>query len=101
MHRVGGRTFLLTLGCGIVASLLLWFGKLDGGSYTTLILGTVGAYIGANAYQRGVEVRADAQVQISTGVAGTSEGENDEIDRRPFDGRRARAPASAGGDDER
>lgn len=48
----GGRRFLLTVGCGIVTSYLLWAGKLDSGSYTAIILGTVGAYIGANTFQK-------------------------------------------------
>lgn len=34
--------------CGAVTSVLLWFGKLDSGTYTTVILGTVGAFIVGN-----------------------------------------------------
>lgn len=47
----GGRKFLVTVGCGGVCSILLWFGKLDNGSYTAIILGTVGAFIAGAAYQ--------------------------------------------------
>ena len=46
--KLGGRKFLLCLGCGIVTTVLLWFDKLDGGAYTTIILGTVGAFIVGN-----------------------------------------------------
>jgi len=46
--KFGGRKFLLCLGCGIVTTVLLWFGKLDGAAYTTIILGTVGAFIVGN-----------------------------------------------------
>jgi len=55
MSKLGGRKFLLCLGCGVVTSVLLWFGKLDGGAYTTIILGTVGAFIVGNvaAQKRG------------------------------------------------
>lgn len=46
--KMGGRKFLLCVGCGAVTSLLLWFGKLESGSYTAIILGTVGAFIAGN-----------------------------------------------------
>jgi hypothetical protein len=42
---LGGRKFILTVGCGIVTSILLWFGKLTSADYTMLIGFTVGAYI--------------------------------------------------------
>jgi hypothetical protein len=50
----GGRTFVLTVGCGLVTSVLQWFGKLDpsGSQFSVVIVSTVGAYIAANAVQR-------------------------------------------------
>jgi xanthosine utilization system XapX-like protein len=50
----GGRRFLITLGCGFVTSLLQYLGKLDpaGSTYAIVIVGTVGAYIGGNTYQK-------------------------------------------------
>lgn len=50
LQRVGGRRFLLVLGCGIVTSLLQYFGKLDpaGSTYALVIGSTVGAYIAGN-----------------------------------------------------
>lgn len=48
MRAVGGRTFVLTLGCGLVTSLLTWFDKIDGTVYATVIIATVGAYITGN-----------------------------------------------------
>lgn len=56
----GGRTFLLTLGAGIVSSLLCWFGKLSGGEYVAVISLTVGAYIGANAVEKVKQIQADS-----------------------------------------
>jgi uncharacterized membrane protein YeaQ/YmgE (transglycosylase-associated protein family) len=50
-----GRKFWLTLGCGAVTSLLTYLGKIDGGTYSVVILGTVGAYIGGNVYQKAKE----------------------------------------------
>jgi hypothetical protein len=45
LTSLGGRKFILCVGCGIVSSLLLWFGKLDAANYTMLIGFTIGAYI--------------------------------------------------------
>jgi len=39
------RRFVLTLGCGVITSLLCWFGKIDGAIYATVIQWTVAAYI--------------------------------------------------------
>jgi hypothetical protein len=42
---LGGQRFVLTLGCGVVTSLLCWFGKIGEGTYATVIIATVGVYI--------------------------------------------------------
>jgi len=52
LEVVGGRRFLLTLGCGIATTILSWYGKIDGGVYATVIIATVGAYIAGNTYQK-------------------------------------------------
>ena len=52
IQTFGGRRFLLTVGCSLINTLLLWHDKLDTGSYTAIILGTVGAYITANTVQK-------------------------------------------------
>jgi uncharacterized membrane protein YeaQ/YmgE (transglycosylase-associated protein family) len=71
--KLGGRTFLLTLGCGAITSTLLWFGKLQGGEYVTVILGTVGAFIAANAVQGVKKTQADSQVAVAAAAAGVPE----------------------------
>lgn len=50
-YTVGGRKFILTLGCGLVNAVLLWFGKLDAAAYATITLATVSVFIGGNVYQ--------------------------------------------------
>lgn len=55
---LGGRRFLLTLGCGAVTAILCWFGKIDGGVYATVIIATVGAYIAGNTMQKSKEIEA-------------------------------------------
>lgn len=49
---LGGRRFLLTLGCGIATTLLCWHGKIGDGVYATVIISTVGAYITGNTFQK-------------------------------------------------
>lgn len=48
LHNLGGRRFLLTIGCGIVTSLLTFLDKLDGATYATVTIATVGAFIAGN-----------------------------------------------------
>lgn len=49
---VGGRRFALTVGAGIVDTVLLWFGKLSESGYVTLTLATIAAYLGVNTTQK-------------------------------------------------
>ncbi|MDI4633280.1 hypothetical protein J7U46_09500 [Pelomonas sp. V22] len=51
---IGGRRFLLTVGCGAVTSALQFMGKLDpaGTTYAAVIIGTVGAYVAGNTVQK-------------------------------------------------
>lgn len=48
----GGRRFALTLGAGIVCTILKWHGKIDDTTFATVVLGTVGFYISGNTYQK-------------------------------------------------
>jgi hypothetical protein len=54
---VGGRRFVLCLGCGMATTALQFFGKLDpaGSTYALVIVGTVGAYITGNVAQKKIE----------------------------------------------
>lgn len=53
---VGGRRFTLTVGAGLVHTLLLWFGKISGEQFVMLTASTVAVYIGANTYQKSKEI---------------------------------------------
>ena len=54
MENSGGRRFVVTLGAGLITTVLQWFGKLDpaGSTYALVIVGTVGAYIAGNTVQK-------------------------------------------------
>lgn len=54
MENSGGRRFILTMGAGITTSVLQYLGKLDpaGSTYALVVIGTVGAYITGNTYQK-------------------------------------------------
>ena len=55
---LGGRRFLLTLGAGLVTSILVWHGKISPEIYRDVILGTVGIYIAGNTFQKNQEAKA-------------------------------------------
>lgn len=52
--KLGGRRFLLSCACLIVATILQYLGKLDpaGSSYAMIIIGVVGVYVGGNVMER-------------------------------------------------
>jgi hypothetical protein len=54
---LGGRRFLLTLGCSIVSTILVWHGKISGGEFVTVISLTASAYIAGNTIQKAQEAK--------------------------------------------
>jgi type IV secretory pathway VirB2 component (pilin) len=50
--RYFSRKLALVVGCDIICTLLLWFGKLESNDYALIVLGTVGAYIAGNVVQK-------------------------------------------------
>ncbi|MBF8177648.1 hypothetical protein [Herminiimonas contaminans] len=49
---LGGRRFMLTLGCGIACTVLVWNGKISDQVFATVIIATVAAYITGNTFQK-------------------------------------------------
>lgn len=49
---IGGRRFVMAMGCGIVSTVLVWFGKLTGTEFQMIVLGTVGIYVAGNTTQK-------------------------------------------------
>lgn len=62
INAIGGRKFVITLGCGVATTVLQFFGKLDaaGSTYALVIVGTVGAYITGNVAQKRVAPQAES-----------------------------------------
>jgi hypothetical protein len=56
---LGGRRFLLTLGCGVATTVLCWFGKISDQVYATVLIGTVGAYILGNTAQKVQQAKSE------------------------------------------
>ena len=49
---IGGRKFALCLLTELITALLVYFGKLDHGAYTTITLAIIGGYITGNVIQK-------------------------------------------------
>lgn len=50
--KLGGRRFVLTFGCGLACTGLVWFAKITDATFGLVIIATVGAYIAGNTYQK-------------------------------------------------
>lgn len=61
---VGGRTFILTVGCGIVTSLMRVFDVLEDGSYVAIITASVCTYIAKAGWDEHSKTRADVDKTI-------------------------------------
>lgn len=51
-EKLGGRRYVMCMGCAIVSTGLLIIEKLTGGEFVTIISITVGAYIAGNTTQK-------------------------------------------------
>lgn len=58
IENAGGQRFVMTMGAGIVNTLLLAFNRLSPEIYRDLTLGTVGVFIGAVTYQKVADMRS-------------------------------------------
>lgn len=52
--RYGSRKFLLAAATLASVSALVWFGKVDGGVYSAVVIATVAAYVTGNVMQKRV-----------------------------------------------
>ena len=49
---IGGRRFVMCMGCAIVCTALVWFGHISDMIFRDLIVATVGVYIAGNTSQK-------------------------------------------------
>jgi hypothetical protein len=61
-ERFGGRTFLLTVGCGVVTAVMRWFGHIADGVFESIIVSSVCAYIAKSGWDEHVQKRTDVQM---------------------------------------
>ena len=59
IRYVGGRKFTLSVLTLLSVSILVWFGKIDAGIYSAVVIATVGAYITGNVFEKKVEKNAN------------------------------------------
>ena len=52
MRAAGGRRFLISVGCGIVSTVVLVLGYIGEASYVQLILGTVAAFVAGASWRQ-------------------------------------------------
>lgn len=52
IERLTSRKFIVALAAIVSATLLMWFGKIADGVYSTILVATIGAYLTANVAQK-------------------------------------------------
>lgn len=52
LTELGGRRFVMTMGCGVACTALVWFAKIDGAIFRDIIIATVAVYIAGNTMQK-------------------------------------------------
>jgi hypothetical protein len=52
LEAYGGRRFIMTMGCGIACTALVWFTKISPEIFRDIIISTVAAYIAGNVVQK-------------------------------------------------
>ena len=50
--RLGGRRFVMTMGCGIACTALVYFGKISDATFSYIIIATVATYIGGGTVDK-------------------------------------------------
>lgn len=52
LETFGGRRFLMTMGCGVACTVLVWYAKISDAIFRDIIIATVACYIAGNVTQR-------------------------------------------------
>lgn len=52
LETFGGRRFLMTMGCGVACTVLVWHAKITDAIFRDIIIATVAAYIAGNVVQK-------------------------------------------------
>jgi hypothetical protein len=49
---MGGRRFIMAMGCGVVCTILVWNLKITGEIFRDVVIATVATFIGGATYQK-------------------------------------------------
>lgn len=52
LETFGGRRFLMTMGCGMACTVLVWYAKISDMIFRDIVIATVAAYIAGNVVQK-------------------------------------------------
>ena len=52
LETIGGRRFIMCLGCGIACTGLVWFAKISDMIFRDIIIATVAVYVAGNVTQK-------------------------------------------------
>lgn len=52
LETFGGRRFLMTMGCGVACTVLVWYAKISDDIFRDIIIATVACYIAGNVTQK-------------------------------------------------
>lgn len=52
LETIGGRRFLMCMGCGVACTALVWFAKISDAIFRDIIIATVAVYVAGNVTQK-------------------------------------------------
>jgi len=64
--NIGGRRFFLVFCTSVANTLLTWFSKIDGATYSLVTLGICGAYITGNTIQKIKTPEIETSMEVKT-----------------------------------
>lgn len=67
LEKLGGRRFLLVFLTSVATTVLTWFTKIDGATYSLVTIGICGAYITGNTIQKIKTPTMETSMEVRAG----------------------------------